>query len=82
MKVSKVSLLLILLFTITLVPLVNAQFHAGGQGLMYTHSARTLEKGGLNAFFHSYEQNLSSEISDSIKNISKLTFYMKKQINF
>ncbi|MCH8126694.1 hypothetical protein IIC38_12125 [candidate division KSB1 bacterium] len=53
MKVSKVSLLLILLFTITLVPLVNAQFHAGGQGLMYTHSARTLEKGGLNAFFHS-----------------------------
>ncbi len=53
MKVSKVSLLFLLFFTVTLVPFVNAQFHAGGQGLMYTHSARNLEKGSLNAFFHS-----------------------------
>jgi len=53
MKVLRVLFLCALIAAVIFVPFVNAQQHAGGQGLMYTHSARTLEKGSLNVFLHS-----------------------------
>lgn len=65
MKVSIVSFLSALLIAVLFIPLVNAQHHAGGQGLMYTHSARTLDKGTLDLFLHSRFFGKSAEFESA-----------------
>jgi hypothetical protein len=53
MKRFRLSITCAVLTSLLSVSLGNAQYHAGGRGLMYVHSARTLSKGNLHSYFHS-----------------------------
>lgn len=53
MKQWRISIFCAIILVMISAPLTIAQYHSGGRGLMYVHTARTLEKGDLNAYFHS-----------------------------
>lgn len=53
MKAMKSFFVCALFIFFMIAPYANAQQNAGGRGLMYVHSARTIGKGHLNAYFHS-----------------------------
>ncbi len=58
------------------VPPAQAQYHAGGRGLMYVHTARTLEKGNLNVYLH------SRIYGKSVEAVSVSTTYWSAQGSF
>jgi len=53
MKVMKISFACALIVLLLVPSFLSAQQNAGGRGLMYVHSARTIGKGHLNSYFHS-----------------------------
>ncbi len=53
MKVMRFTLACVSMLVLTFSSFVYGQQNSGGRGLIYVHSARTIGKGNLNAYFHS-----------------------------